>query len=217
MDTGKLIVFEGGEGAGKSTCLKALSTYLTGKGHTHITTDMLGREGIGAITREKMLRSNPPCSMSAQLFYVAAADLEVMSEIVMPALKAGKTVVMDRFIATYYVYQVLQHPFFNNENEIGDVSEVFKVLKNIFNRLKEPDIFFYCDVSPEVARDRAHNRGKFVDNHDSNPISWYQDVYDGYEHYMKYCLTDKTKIVRINTEEHLEECIIKMVKTIESI
>lgn len=103
---GRLVVFEGVEGAGKTTQLERLALRL---GRHGVTVRMLREPGgtaVGDEIRALLLRPGaliPPRS-EALLFMASRAAL--MDEQVRPALARGEVVLLDRFFLSTYAYQV---------------------------------------------------------------------------------------------------------------
>ena len=103
---GRLVVFEGVEGAGKTTQLERLALRL---GRHGLTVRMLREPGgtaVGDEIRALLLRPGtfiPPRS-EALLFMASRAAL--MDEQVLPALERDEVVLLDRFFLSTYAYQV---------------------------------------------------------------------------------------------------------------
>jgi len=106
MTRGRFIVFEGGEGAGKSTQAKLLADALRDRGiDVLLTREPGGTPGAEAI--RKLLLHPPgdgwPASAESLLFAAARADH--VAQAIRPALEAGKWVVSDRFLDSSRAYQ----------------------------------------------------------------------------------------------------------------
>ena len=101
--TGKFIVFEGGDGTGKTTQINLIKEYLEKKGLNVVKT----REPGGVETAEKIrniiLEDNIDPVTEALLF--AGARREHLKEKVIPALNDKKVVLCDRFIYSSLAYQ----------------------------------------------------------------------------------------------------------------
>mgnify|MGYP000907978232 CR=1 FL=1 len=106
MVNGTLISFEGPEGAGKSSVLEAVLPLLEEKGIPFITTREPGGVDIAEKIRQVILDPDHT-SMDAKtelLLYIASRRQHLV-ERVLPALAAGKIVLMDRFIDSSVAYQ----------------------------------------------------------------------------------------------------------------
>lgn len=103
---GMLITFEGGEGAGKTTHAELFKNYLTQKGLSFFATREPGgtdfSEAVRALTKD--MRFQDKSSLS-ELFLFEAARADIVEKRIIPALKEGKIVIMDRFYDSTTVYQ----------------------------------------------------------------------------------------------------------------
>ena len=106
MGRGWLVVFEGGEGAGKSTQLRRLAASLGAAGIAHRVFREPGGTPAGDRIRDLLLHSSEPLAprTEAALFIASRAQL-VAAELV-PALERGEHVLLDRFLLSTYAYQV---------------------------------------------------------------------------------------------------------------
>ena len=106
MTEGRLITFEGGEGAGKSTQIERLATALTAAGRKV----MVSREPGGTVGAEAiraLLLNGPPERWLplGETLLLLAARLDHVERRIRPALAAGQWVLCDRFADSTRVYQ----------------------------------------------------------------------------------------------------------------
>ncbi len=103
---GRLVVFEGGEGAGKTTQLERLALRLGRHGAQVRMLREPGGTPVGDEIRALLLRPGAqiPARTEALLFMASRAAL--MVEQVRPALERGEIVLLDRFFLSTYAYQV---------------------------------------------------------------------------------------------------------------
>ena len=103
---GKFITFEGSEGSGKSTQSKLLARYLRQKGYSVVYLREPGGTVISERIRSILLdgEHKKMCAECETLLYMAARA-QVVDEIIMPALMAGKIVICDRFLDSTLAYQ----------------------------------------------------------------------------------------------------------------
>lgn len=105
-ETGRLITFEGGEGAGKSTQIRRLGACLTEAGVDVVTTrepgGTSGAEAIRALVTEGTADRWSP--LTETLLFLAARQDHV-ERLIKPALAEGRWVLCDRFIDSTRVYQ----------------------------------------------------------------------------------------------------------------
>ena len=106
MKRGLFITFEGPEGSGKSTHSRLLAGWLKSKGYKVLHTREPGGTAIGGKLRRILLDSKPG-SMDAtvELLLYEASRAVLVSEVIRPALKSGKIVILDRFQDSTWVYQ----------------------------------------------------------------------------------------------------------------
>jgi dTMP kinase len=102
--SGRFISLEGGEGAGKSTQLRALASALRERGLTVVETrEPGGSEGAEAIRR--LLLEDQDWPIEAEVLLFAAARADHVDKVVRPALARGDWVLSDRFVDSSLAYQ----------------------------------------------------------------------------------------------------------------
>lgn len=106
MSTGKFITLEGGEGAGKSTCLPLIEKHIKKAGYKILVTREPGGTELSERIREILLAPvDIPIHEDTELLLMFAARAQHLHEKIMPALEEGKVVVCDRFTDATYAYQ----------------------------------------------------------------------------------------------------------------
>jgi dTMP kinase len=103
---GRLIVFEGVEGAGKTTQLRRLSQQLDRAGVGHRAFREPGGTPVGDEIRGILLNSDSHLSAPAEALLFMASRAELIASEVRPALEQGHWVLLDRFFLSTYAYQV---------------------------------------------------------------------------------------------------------------
>jgi dTMP kinase len=154
MRAGKLITIEGIDGAGKSTLAQGLRDQLARRG----TTVRLLREpgGVPAAERIRELVKDPGLRVGARseaLLY-AAARAQLVEETLLPALRAGECVLLDRFADSSLAYQ-------GKGRGLG-VDAIAEINRFATGGLS-PDRTLLLDLSPAAGRERAQRRGESVD------------------------------------------------------
>lgn len=103
---GVFIVFEGGDGVGKSTQARRLADWARQQGREVVLTFQPGDTAIGATLRDLVL--NPAwgdVSPRAEALMYAADKAQHVHEVVMPALRRGAVVISDRYVDSMLAYQ----------------------------------------------------------------------------------------------------------------
>ena len=101
---GAFIVFEGGEGAGKSTQAKILARRFSKEGYPVVQTREPGGTSLGEVCR-RWLKTRTDLTPTAELLLFTSARAQLVEEVISPALKGGSSVVCDRFTASTVAYQ----------------------------------------------------------------------------------------------------------------
>jgi dTMP kinase len=102
---GRLIAFEGGEAAGKSTQVAALAEWLTAAGRTVRVTREPGATELGRRIRELLLHTDSAIAPRAEALLFAADRAEHVASVIEPALLAGEVVLTDRYVDSSLAYQ----------------------------------------------------------------------------------------------------------------
>jgi dTMP kinase len=107
-DPGRLIAFEGVEGAGKSTQLELLRQSLEGReGRCRevVVTREPGGTPAGERVRDLLLDATVELHPRAEALLFAAARAELVEEVIRPALERGAVVLCDRYLDSSLAYQ----------------------------------------------------------------------------------------------------------------
>jgi len=106
MKRGLFITFEGIEGSGKSTHCKQVAQFLKKRGHSVLRVREPGGTKIGEKIRTILLdKKHTRMTVEAELLLYNAARVQIVSEIIEPALKKGMIVLCDRFFDSTVAYQ----------------------------------------------------------------------------------------------------------------
>ena len=103
---GVFIVFEGGDGVGKTTQVELLCEWLADAGHEVVKTFEPGDSPVGAMIRHIVLDpATGEMSPRAEALLYAADKAQHIFSVVGPALRRGAVVVCDRYVDSMLAYQ----------------------------------------------------------------------------------------------------------------
>ncbi len=151
---GLFVAFEGVEGAGKSTQVDRLAEQLRREGHEVVVTREPGGAPVAERIRGLLLDPNSAgLDARTEALLYAAARVEHVQHVIMPALEEGKVVVCDRFIDSSLAYQ-------GYARGLG-VDEVFEINRwAVGGLLPDVVILLYLDAEEGLRRvaERARAR-----------------------------------------------------------
>jgi dTMP kinase len=104
---GRLIVFEGPEGAGKTTQLRLLGEWLAAQGRAYTGVREPGGTALGNEIRRILLEPGRSIDARTEALLFMASRAQLISEVIQPALAQGELVLADRFFLSTYAYQVV--------------------------------------------------------------------------------------------------------------
>jgi dTMP kinase len=99
------IVFEGGEGSGKSTQAERLAGWYRTQGREVVLTFEPGDTKIGAQIRDVLLHGNETVDPHAELLLMLADRAQHVADVIRPALDRGAIVISDRYSPSTLAYQ----------------------------------------------------------------------------------------------------------------
>lgn len=115
-----LIVFEGGEGSGKSTQLRLVSAALARRGVPHLCLREPGGTSLGSEVRRLLLDRASDVTHRAEALLFMASRAQLVEREIRPALARGEVVLLDRFFLSTYAYQIAGHGL--PESEVRDAN-----------------------------------------------------------------------------------------------
>ncbi len=158
-EPGRFIVFEGGEGTGKSTQARLLAAALQRAGREAVLSREPGGPP-GAELLRRLLLETPPAGgwepvSEALLHYAARA--EHLNKTIVPALAAGRWVVCDRFADSTEAYQGAG---------LALAADALQPLRRLVVDDIEPDLVFVLDMDPGAGLARAKRRSANADRYE---------------------------------------------------
>ena len=140
---GLFVVFEGGDGVGKSTQVVELVSRLRNRRIEPVVTRQPGGTPIGEKLRELLLDpGHPELTARTEALVYAADKAQHVEEVILPALVRGDVVVCDRYVDSMIAYQ--------GAGRVLDLTEVEQVARWATGGLR-PDLTVLLDIDPAEA------------------------------------------------------------------
>lgn len=151
--SGKFIVIEGLEGAGKSTAVSIINAEIEKAGHQLVNTREPGGTPMAEAIRNcvKHPWENEKVTVEAELLLMYAARAQLVQNVIQPNLAAGSWVLGDRHDMSSRAYQ-------GGGRQISEA--LIEPLREITLKGFRPDLTLYLDVNPEEGLKRARGRGE---------------------------------------------------------
>ena len=197
MSKGFLVSLEGPEGAGKTSVLEALIPILEDRGIEVLSTREPGGVLIGEKIREVILDpSHTEMDPKTELLLYIASRRQHLVEKVLPALAAGKLVIMDRFIDSSVAYQGFGR---------GLDIEAIDWLNEFATDGLKPDLTLYFDIEVEEGLARiATNSDREINRLDMEGLDLHRKVRQGY---LSLLEKEADRIVKIDASLPLDQVI----------
>lgn len=172
MTTGLFITLEGVEGGGKSSNIPFIEKLLARTGTEVVVTREPGGTKLGENIRNLLLDPDPETTIhpESELLLMFAARAQHFHQVILPALKAGKTVLCDRFTDASFAYQGAGRGI-----PIGKVAQLQTWLQGELR----PDLTLIFDIDVEAGLARANSRGN-PDRFEQEKIDFFQRVRNYY-------------------------------------
>lgn len=190
--SGKFIVIEGLEGAGKSTAVSIITQALQEAGHQVTNTREPGGTAMAEAIRDVVKHDWPEekVTVEAELLLMYAARVQLVQNVILPNLKMGNWVLGDRHDMSSQAYQgggrQIDHAMIENLRAI--------TLKDF-----KPDFTLYLDVEPAEGLKRAKGRGE-LDRIEQEDLSFFERTR---QRYLSLAEQDPNCIV-INTMQNID-------------
>lgn len=207
---GKLIVFEGGEGAGKTTQLNLIQNWLKQSGwldqllrysnagypavvHTREPGGTVLGKGIRKLLLDVAATPDELIHEQAELLLFAADRAQHVNQFLVPHLERGTLVLCDRYTDSTTAYQGYGRGL--------DLSLIHQ-LNQIATQGLESDLTFWLDLDVETGLARTQERGQDseiqVDRMETDKISFHQRLRQGF---VELAQQHPNRIVRINAQQ----------------
>ena len=191
MMPGLFVAFEGPEGGGKSTQIRSLGQRLQAAGLDPLLTREPGGTPAGEAIREVVLDPRFEVAPLTEFLLYSASRAQHVSEVLTPALQAGRVVVSDRFSGASIAYQGYGRGL--------DLAFVRDLSATATGGLK-PDLTVLLDIDPAEGLQRIASRGN-SDRLERADLDFHRRVRRGF---LEQARTDSTWLVLDATAEEDE-------------
>lgn len=174
VSRGLFLSFEGVEGAGKSTQVTLLASWLRERGHEVVGVREPGGTGLGEDIRSALLAHRPGgMTPWCELCLYMASRAQLGREVIRPALARGAVVIADRFAESSVAYQ-------GGGRRLG-VRRV-RILYGWVTEELRPNPVFLLDLDPVAGLRRIlSSRGSSqLDRLESEPIAFHRRIRSTY-------------------------------------
>ena len=205
MSKGCFIVFEGGEGSGKSTILEMIYNWMIENNIDCIKTREPGGIKIAEQIRSVILdKDNTEMDGRCEALLYAAARRQHLVERVIPALESGKVVLCDRFLDSSLAYQ-------GHARGLG-IDEIYEINKFAIDGYF-PDLSLFFDLDPEIGLERINrNKDREVNRLDLEKMDFHNKVREGYNILLQ---RGNNNMIKIDASKSINEVFESVKKSIE--
>ncbi len=176
---GLLVVIEGTDGAGKSTQVNMLKDFVQGECFGCVVSEWKTSRLISGLINEAKEKNLLNTTTFSLLYAADYADR--LENVIIPALKAGFVVLLDRYVYTAYVRDSVRG---------HDINWV----KKLYEFAPEPDLVFYLKMPPDKLIKRLIASGGLDYFESGRDIGLSTDIYKSFEIYQKRCLEEYKKL-----------------------
>lgn len=176
---GKFIVFEGGEGSGKTTQIKLLQQKLEAAGFSVLTTREPGGANCPIAEKIRQLLKDPTnkeMTPATEFFLFLASRNQHVEQIVKAALRQEKIIICDRFFGSSLAYQHFGRGLFD--------LETMKKTNALAINGAIPDLTILLDIEPTTGLTRVEkgaDRNNLKDDRfDAEKLEFHEKVRNGY-------------------------------------
>lgn len=210
----RVIFVDGINGVGKSTAIQMLSDYLLSTGASVKVFDIIKSSDLGAAVQSTIKKD---VSAYTRIAAVAASTTEALMEQIPALLDTYDYVIVDRSVASYYVYQYREFNSYvgsiNDSNEVNGNYASFALAAFIamLSATKQIDhAYLYLALSPNKAYERASARDKRHVFADAD-ITKYKERSSYYDDFYRFYAVDgkSYKIDMSKTPDNVLKDIVK--------
>jgi dTMP kinase len=203
------ITFEGIEGSGKSTLIGLLASRLRERGEQIVETREPGGTQLGDAVRKVFLDPVERIDAVAEVMLLCASRAQLCVEVIRPALRAGKTVLSDRFYDATIAYQ--------GYGRALDIDHLLQVCLFATSGLS-PDLTFVLDLPPEVSQSRVAARAQRerheIDRMERESLEFHQRVREGY---LKLAQRWSSRFAVIDAQLSPDTIVVEMLAAVDHV
>ncbi len=205
---GLLVVIEGTDGSGKSTQLELLKRYMQDMSYGVMVSEWKTSRLIAKVIDEAKERNLLNASTYSLLYAADFADR--LENQIIPALKSGFIVLLDRYYYTALARDVVR-------------GQDIEWVKNLYEFAPEPDLVFYLDMPVDVLLKRIIGTTGLDFYESGRDVGFSTDFYKSFEIYQNRCLEEYNRMkseygfISIDGTKSIEEIHDEMKKHVQEI
>jgi dTMP kinase len=170
--TGYFITFEGPDGCGKTSQIPPLAEYLRGRGVDVLTTREPGGTEIGDQVRTIIMDlKNKGMDPRTEILLFQASRVQIVEQVIRPALLAGKVVLCDRYADSTLAYQGYGH-----RSDLGFLRQLLHFATGGL----QPDLTLLLDLDAREGLKRRQGGNVEWNRLDDYDLEFHQRVRQGY-------------------------------------
>ena len=205
---GLLVVIEGTDGSGKSTQLELLKRYMQDMSYGVMVSEWKTSRLIAKVIDEAKERNLLNASTYSLLYAADFADR--LENQIIPALKSGFIVLLDRYYYTALARDVVR-------------GQDIEWVKNLYEFAPEPDLVFYLDMPVDILLKRIIGTTGLDFYESGRDVGFSTDFYKSFEIYQNRCLEEYNRMkseygfISIDGTKTVEEIHDEMKKHVQEI
>ena len=201
MKLAKFVVIEGLEGAGKSTAVATVLSWLQANGADVVQTREPGGTPLAEQIRTMVKAvQDEAIAPETELLLMYAARSQLLANVIRPALARGQWVLADRHDLSSRAYQ-------GGGRQIS--SEIIDQIRAVVVKDTRPDLTLYLDIDPEIGLKRALARGE-LDRIEQEKLDFFKRTR---QKYLEIAESDSS-IVVIDASQPLAEVQLALTNTL---
>ncbi len=166
-DRGFFLVLEGPEGCGKTTLATGLAAQLRHEGVDPVLVREPGGTAVAEALRRELLQSERAWTPERELLYLVTARADLVVNVILPALDAGRMVISDRFDLSTRAYQGAGR---------GVPADRIEWVNRVATGGLEPDLILILDLPAAVGAERIRVGERQTDRLDRESPEFHERV-----------------------------------------